>query len=982
MIFTDRTITVRKGESRIDEPIVVYRGDYELEVRFTILNSKFRFMSGTNLIESEKASYGQLAILTPYGGNIFSDVVRCNDGSVTFVLTAEMLNQIEEVGLYSFQIRLMDYMKESRVSIPPIEFGIEVREPIASEDHDNSVNNAIVGYSIAKVVDPKEEIVGDTFDEDGNYNKTKWETGDRISQGKLNKIEDAIDKVNKNEKDNTVTLSKRIDNNFNVLDAVKADKNEVFTMANMGQDVKEAMTGGSVAVVGVNAVNTDNIVDESVTEDKINEQIIPSRLCGAGTIRYSFESDHVKFIFPKYTHVIVGTKYYRISTDKTTINVAYPPAPNDGVNLIIFDTRAEALSFCNFRSFNNIKNNPNILVLGTANFYEEKSVYMNGDYAIDGSGVAQEEFHLTFEGEIVVDKFKKIIQIPPFYVMKYDMPFKFVSPGACGASNGSWYFEYPLPNGYDIHTIYLDYSSVMKWNNGITTNENPIRIAKTAAMPDVSSCRSTIPVIASMIYTHVTTKYPYKEIGGTDYTDWCTYNGTDIINFDWEEGVIEFSRVYNFIQYKHEYYKVSTDNMIDGYKLPISQKIDGVQWLLFNIDTKQLRTLHFLNEPIDWDQGWLIVATFWINHSVQIMGAYKINGRLFGEESQATSNNTSFTVSENKLLLPDKMYLVKGETLPIYLSSVIPNPYKIPAVKPSIVYQTDDISTNIDRFTDGYDINCDKLKNGFRMGYTQYVNSELYFKDISAVYCDPSIISNKTPVVLHIGDSITNRDIPYRSELFLNQWGISPTYVGTLNNGIRRGEGREGWEYTNFIGMSNIWGNNGSVINPDNSSATTDLNSNPFLKVATDNDKANHPDWCFTHTGVTRETDYSNSDDKQQVFYIFDIANYLTAHNVSKPNIITIALSTNDITRHSDYLQTCIFSMNVMIDRIREQLPDVKIGIVPSPAWGYGNNTFQTRTSVWIEECMHAISSRNDDNVFVVPIWCHMNREWGLNVKL
>ena len=270
MIFTDRTITVRKGESRIDEPIVVYRGDYELEVRFTILNSKFRFMSGTNLIESEKASYGQLAILTPYGGNIFSDIVRCNDGSVTFVLTADMLNQIEEVGLYSFQIRLMDYTKESRVSIPPIEFGIEVREPIASEDHDNSINNAIVGYSIAKVVNPEEENVGDTFNEDGNYNKTKWETGDRISQGKLNKIEDAINKVNKNEMNNSTSLSKRIDNNFNVLDATKADKNEIFSMANMGQDIKEAMTGGSVAVVGKNTILNANIVEGQISADKTN----------------------------------------------------------------------------------------------------------------------------------------------------------------------------------------------------------------------------------------------------------------------------------------------------------------------------------------------------------------------------------------------------------------------------------------------------------------------------------------------------------------------------------------------------------------------------------------------------------------------------------------------------------------------------------------------------------------------------------------
>lgn len=223
MIFTDRIITVRKGESKINEPIIVYRGDYELEVRFTITNSKFKFMNATNLIESENAAYGQLVILTPYGGNIFSDITRCNEGAVTFVLSEAMLNQIEEVGLYSFQIRLFDYRKESRISIPPVEFGIEVREPVASEDHDNEVNNAIVGYSIAKVVNPSKENVGDTFDANGNYNKTDWETGDRISEGKLNKIEDAIDKINQNEKSDMTALDKRVTNNFKVLQSRKAD---------------------------------------------------------------------------------------------------------------------------------------------------------------------------------------------------------------------------------------------------------------------------------------------------------------------------------------------------------------------------------------------------------------------------------------------------------------------------------------------------------------------------------------------------------------------------------------------------------------------------------------------------------------------------------------------------------------------------------------------------------------------------------------
>ena len=46
-------------------------------------------------------------------------------------------------------------------------------------------------------------------------------------------------------------------------------------MANMGQDVKEAMTGGSVAVVGVNTVLEDNIVDNQVTEEKISFVELP-----------------------------------------------------------------------------------------------------------------------------------------------------------------------------------------------------------------------------------------------------------------------------------------------------------------------------------------------------------------------------------------------------------------------------------------------------------------------------------------------------------------------------------------------------------------------------------------------------------------------------------------------------------------------------------------------------------------------------------
>ena len=57
MIFTDRTITVKKGISSIDDTIVLYRGDKEVEIRFTLSESfPFRFGSGStpNIIEKLK----------------------------------------------------------------------------------------------------------------------------------------------------------------------------------------------------------------------------------------------------------------------------------------------------------------------------------------------------------------------------------------------------------------------------------------------------------------------------------------------------------------------------------------------------------------------------------------------------------------------------------------------------------------------------------------------------------------------------------------------------------------------------------------------------------------------------------------------------------------------------------------------------------------------------------------------------------------
>lgn len=210
MIFTESTIKISNNVSKMDSTIVLYRGDKNVEIRFTILQSPFKYSNtvATNVIESTNASYGQLVIKTPNDKPpIFSEVSSTKEGTVLFTITKEMIDEIEEVGVYTFQIRLMDENKQSRVTIPPVENGIEIKEPIAIEDDNttNVVGLAKANYAVATLSD----VDTPAFDDNGKYNKTNWNDGDIITNASLNKIEDGIYTTNEN-----VTATKKyVDDN-------------------------------------------------------------------------------------------------------------------------------------------------------------------------------------------------------------------------------------------------------------------------------------------------------------------------------------------------------------------------------------------------------------------------------------------------------------------------------------------------------------------------------------------------------------------------------------------------------------------------------------------------------------------------------------------------------------------------------------------------------------------------------------------------
>ena len=136
MIYTSVKVTIKNHVASIDNKIIIYRGDKNIEVQFEIVESLFRQykLEGSNTIDNLGASHGQLIVQKPDYTYVFTDVVPTKDGKIIFTIPASLVDEESEVGEFTFQIRLIDELQDSRVTLPPVEGGIVVKEPIAIEE--------------------------------------------------------------------------------------------------------------------------------------------------------------------------------------------------------------------------------------------------------------------------------------------------------------------------------------------------------------------------------------------------------------------------------------------------------------------------------------------------------------------------------------------------------------------------------------------------------------------------------------------------------------------------------------------------------------------------------------------------------------------------------------------------------------------------------------------------------------------------------
>ena len=77
------------------------------------------------------------------------------------------------------------------------------------------------------------------FNEDGTYNKTEWKPGDKISAGKLNKIESSLEAINNNDISRHVEADTRLDALEESMGSLTT-KSELKTLETLVKDNKDA----------------------------------------------------------------------------------------------------------------------------------------------------------------------------------------------------------------------------------------------------------------------------------------------------------------------------------------------------------------------------------------------------------------------------------------------------------------------------------------------------------------------------------------------------------------------------------------------------------------------------------------------------------------------------------------------------------------------------------------------------------------------
>lgn len=121
------------------------------------------------------------------------------------------------------------------------------------QEHLNKIRNAVYGHEVRESIAKGIETAYDDASENGNANMEV-----KIARGTNPNLNARLNEMDETDRQTTTQLAQKIPQGVGGV-----------TDSDLSQEVKEQMTGGSVAVVGKDAILTENIVDKQVTASKL-----------------------------------------------------------------------------------------------------------------------------------------------------------------------------------------------------------------------------------------------------------------------------------------------------------------------------------------------------------------------------------------------------------------------------------------------------------------------------------------------------------------------------------------------------------------------------------------------------------------------------------------------------------------------------------------------------------------------------------------
>lgn len=262
-----------------------------------------------------------------------------------------------------------------------------------------------------------------------------------------------------------------------------------------------------------------------------------------------------------------------------------------------------------------------------------------------------------------------------------------------------------------------------------------------------------------------------------------------------------------------------------------------------------------------------------------------------------------FVQASTRLLLPDDLYFIAGKPQPLYRNSYLAEDDAILANAMTLLLDTGkDVDCPILGLGQATRIDPADLATGTvaKVVMTHPTSANHFEHAMTVHVAGAGALNGTSPKVLCIGDSLTQFGMIRAYQDQLIALGATPVFLGTFAatqnpsalGGNLAGEGRASWSFRSFTGRDSTAA--GTGVTRLQAGATTQY-QNPFLRAAVAGDLAANPAWCFGYTANTYKNPSYAENNALGSYYVFDFASYLANCGIATPDVVVIALGTNDL---------------------------------------------------------------------------------------